>query len=134
MSDDKVRKLKEELRDAREDIEEYDLLITRQGILLTDAVNALKGPPPPLTTWSHHDIAELAQQAVQRRTEMGQHAMRLSHIILWGAAQEGCNWASDGSVGAHQRIYDETIRRVSKRVWDEAVADAGFSSNPYKYP
>jgi len=37
----------------------YDI-IWRQGQLLTAAVNAIKGEPPPLVSWSHHDVAELA--------------------------------------------------------------------------
>jgi hypothetical protein len=39
---------------------EYDQILRRQGELLTATVNALKGPPPELTTWSVHDVAELA--------------------------------------------------------------------------
>lgn len=46
---------------------EYDALLMRQGELLTAAVNALKGDPPPLTTWSHHDVAELAAGAISKR-------------------------------------------------------------------
>ncbi|MCF3939933.1 hypothetical protein [Gordonia tangerina] len=45
----------------------YHELINRQGSLLTNAVNAMKGDPPPLTTWSHHDVAELAKGVVAER-------------------------------------------------------------------
>jgi hypothetical protein len=45
----------------------YHELINRQGSLLTNAVNAMKGDPPPLTTWSHHDVAELAKGVVSER-------------------------------------------------------------------
>lgn len=41
-------------------------LVARQGALLTGVVNALRGDPPPDTSWSHHDAAELAQKAVIR--------------------------------------------------------------------
>lgn len=41
-------------------------LVARQGDLLTGVVNALRGNPPPDTSWSHHDAAELAQKAVIR--------------------------------------------------------------------
>jgi len=47
--------------------EEYDGILTRQGDLLTRTVNALKGDPPPLTTWSHHDVPELAAAVVAER-------------------------------------------------------------------
>ena len=35
-------------------------LVARQADLLTAAVNALKGEPPELVLWSHHDVGELA--------------------------------------------------------------------------
>lgn len=43
----------------------YVRLVTRQGDLLTATVKALRGDPPELVWWSHHDVAELAQAAVQ---------------------------------------------------------------------
>ena len=48
----------------QEEIEEYDAILTRQSDLLTRTVNALRGNPPPLTSWSHHDIPELAAEKV----------------------------------------------------------------------
>ncbi|MES2730010.1 MAG: hypothetical protein V4621_07970 [Pseudomonadota bacterium] len=38
--------------------------IQRQGELLEAAVNVLRGPPPMDSSWSHHDIAELCQRAM----------------------------------------------------------------------
>ncbi len=52
-------------------------LIARQSQLLTAAVNALKGPPPPLTLWSHHDVAELAAAAVRGSLPP------MSELITW---------------------------------------------------
>ena len=46
----------------QEEVEEYDATLTRQSDLLTRTVNALRGDPPPLTSWSHHDIPELADR------------------------------------------------------------------------
>ena len=40
-------------------------LVDRQGDLLTATVKALRGDPPELVWWSHHDVAELATAAVQ---------------------------------------------------------------------
>ena len=48
----------------QEEVEEYDATLTRQSDLLTRTVNALRGDPPPLTSWSHHDIPELAAEKV----------------------------------------------------------------------
>ena len=47
----------------QKDVEEYDAILTRQSDLLTRTVNALRGNPPPLTSWSHHDIPKLAATA-----------------------------------------------------------------------
>lgn len=43
---------------------EYDGTLSRQGDLLTRTANALRGTPPPLTSWSHHDVPERAQHAM----------------------------------------------------------------------
>ena len=48
----------------QEEVEEYDAILRRQDDLLTRTVNALRGNPPPLTSWSHHDIPELAAEKV----------------------------------------------------------------------
>ncbi|MBD2760060.1 hypothetical protein IEE94_11130 [Yimella sp. cx-573] len=47
--------------------DEYDHAITKQGRLLTGVANALNGQPPELTTWGHHDLPELAEEAVNER-------------------------------------------------------------------
>ncbi len=64
-------------------------LIMRQSDLLTGVVNAVKGPPPELTIWSHHDAVELVQELVRGR---------LPHIMTMpdGAAYPcGCDLLSD---------------------------------------
>src|SRR5690606_42010700 len=61
------RALHEERDRLRAEIDGYDRLIWRQGELLTGAINALRGDPPELTTWSHHDIAEVAAEVVAER-------------------------------------------------------------------
>lgn len=45
-------------------------LITRQGDLLTGVANALRGQPPELTSWSHHDLPELAVKTVAERDRL----------------------------------------------------------------
>ena len=47
--------------------QDYHKLISRQSDLLTKTVNVLRGDPPPLVTWSHHDIPELAANWVAAR-------------------------------------------------------------------
>jgi len=53
----------------------HPVLIQRQGQLLTAAVNALRGDPPPDTSWSHHDVAERALDLVGT-LEMYKHSIR----------------------------------------------------------
>lgn len=52
------------LTEAREEIENYDRTLIRSSEIMTGVANALNGPPPDLTTWSHHDLTEKAQAAV----------------------------------------------------------------------
>lgn len=48
-------------RDAlRAEINEYSRTLDRQNELLTGVVNAIKGEPPKLVAWSHHDAPKLA--------------------------------------------------------------------------
>ena len=56
--------------------------INRQGDLLTATVNVLRGKPPELKMWSHHDVAELAAEAkteIERLTAVVQVERKLSH-------------------------------------------------------
>ena len=56
-----VSVVRAERDEVREDVSEYDGILSRQGDLLTRTVNVLRGDPPPLTSWSHHDVPELAR-------------------------------------------------------------------------
>ncbi len=123
--------LKTEGEELKAEVEAFDRLVQTQSRILTETVNWLKGPPPELTTWSHHDIAELARQTVQRLNERSEWNMRISYIILWGAAGRGCNWATDGSVSSHQRIYDETLRLVAEKAFAEGRDVSADAPNPY---
>lgn len=49
--------------------QDYHELISRQGKLLTDTANVLRGESPPLGAWSHHDIPEIAANWVAARNE-----------------------------------------------------------------
>jgi len=48
----------------REEAEEYAEVLGKQADLLTSTVNVLRGDPPPLVSWSHHDVPDLAQEVV----------------------------------------------------------------------
>lgn len=45
--------------------DQYDRIIALQGDLLRRTVNALRGDPPHLMNWSHHDVVDLAKAAVE---------------------------------------------------------------------
>ena len=55
-------------------------LIARQADLLTAAVNALKGEPPELVLWGHHDVGELAA-AMTARAEKAEKANAEWHVL-----------------------------------------------------
>lgn len=50
----------------REEAGEASGLLWRQGDLLRRVAEAVHGPPPPLTTWSHADLPELVSESLGR--------------------------------------------------------------------
>lgn len=66
------------LEDERED---YGHVLEKQGRLLTSAVNTLRGDPPPLTTWSHHDVAELAAAVIAERDQARETITRIENEV-----------------------------------------------------
>jgi hypothetical protein len=74
--------------------EEFSAELTqRQSDLLTGVVNALKGPPPAGTLWSHHDAPMLAQALMH---ELG----------LWRAGKTQSNGHPLSTSGAVRLISD----------------------------
>lgn len=67
------RALRAELSDTRE-------LVQRQSDLLTGAVNALRGQPPELTLWSHHDVGDLARSLVEERDALREEVEALREL------------------------------------------------------
>ncbi len=53
-----------EIEDLRRDLAENEALRERMAELLTGVAVALRGPQPPLTRWSWHDLPERAAAAV----------------------------------------------------------------------
>lgn len=68
--DDYVEALAERLGEAEAETDGYDRILSRQSDLLTGVANALNGPPPELTTWSHHDLPQKAAQLVDDRKRL----------------------------------------------------------------
>lgn len=76
-----LRELLAEVERLREDVVDYDTLLGRQGDLLTATVNVLRGDPPELTTWSHHDVAELAAGLMSERARDRAEVERLKGVL-----------------------------------------------------
>lgn len=57
---------KELSKQYEEDVDEYDALRAKQSKLLTGVANAIRGKPPELTTWSHHDVVDLTEQVMEQ--------------------------------------------------------------------
>ena len=89
------------IAELREEIAEYGPLLERQSQLLTGVANALKGPPPELTTWSHHDLPELAAAVVAdaRRQTFAEVSRALNLVADI--------WERDGSDSCRVRITRE---------------------------
>ena len=72
----------------QEEIEEYDAILTRQSDLLTRTVNALRGNPPPLTSWSHHDIPKLAAEKVAEVARLTAECLRAQGFDVTARAEQ----------------------------------------------
>ena len=53
-----------EIAELREEAEISAATIEMQAVILTDSVNAIRGEPPELTLWSHHDLADLIKNVL----------------------------------------------------------------------
>ena len=103
----------------QKDVEEYDAILTRQSDLLTRTVNALRGNPPPLTSWSHHDIPELAAEKVAEvalliaeRDALAAQVARVQEVLdHWRTVDEG-NAAYAERIGERSRFADGLASRA----------------------
>ena len=103
----------------QKDVEEYDAILTRQSDLLTRTVNALRGNPPPLTSWSHHDIPKLAAEKVSEverltveRDALAAQVARVEEVLdHWRTVDEG-NAAYAERIGERSRFADGLASRA----------------------
>ena len=103
----------------QKDVEEYDAILTRQSDLLTRTVNALRGNPPPLTSWSHHDIPKLAAEKVSEverltveRDALAAQVARVEEVLEhWRTVDEG-NAAYAERIGERSRFADGLASRA----------------------
>ncbi|MGN6609965.1 MAG: hypothetical protein ACTHMS_23515 [Jatrophihabitans sp.] len=76
-----IADLADEVERRIADVEDLHRLVDKQAKLLTGAVNALRGTPPPLTLWSHHDVGEHAT-AMRARAELAEQRLAAVARIL----------------------------------------------------
>lgn len=57
--------------------------IARQAAILTEVVNALRGPPPEGTQWPHHNAGELARDAQRKLADIIRR-IEISHAMNEG--------------------------------------------------
>lgn len=69
------------IKELEEEVEDLSKLTQKQSDLLTAAVNVLKGPPPDLVLWSHHDIADLCIDIMTVKMTLDNHISELTEII-----------------------------------------------------
>lgn len=56
-------------------------LIEQQAALLTGVVNAIRGAPPELVLWSHHDAPALAQQVMAQLQRLRAFAQIVKGVL-----------------------------------------------------
>ena len=59
-----IEELEADKAELETEIRESADLVEKQSKLLTGVVNAIKGEPPELTLWSHHDAPALVAELV----------------------------------------------------------------------
>jgi hypothetical protein len=97
-------------------------LVEQQSRLLTAAVNALRGPPPPLTTWSHHDVEELALKVVDERNQLSAVIEELQIVL-----ERTGYWHVKDTLFAILKGAPEGVLTVSElmgQAWEVGVATA----------
>ena len=107
----------------QEEVEEYDAILRRQGDLLTRTVNALRGNPPPLTSWSHHDIPELAAEKVAEVERLTAERDALAQIKRHiDEVRDGTGWTVQ-IYGVLLQRCDEYGKTVDTRRAERAEAE-----------
>lgn len=104
-----------EQAELREDVTASGMLIDRQSALLTGVANALRGRPPELTHWSHHDLP-------QRAADLAAYAQHEADSMADALARAE---AAEGKVARVEAVIAEWEERAEewRQAWLEAVDD-----------
>ncbi|MFM1991302.1 MAG: hypothetical protein RJA99_4259 [Pseudomonadota bacterium] len=130
---DQVRPLPDAARD--DDCTDCDRLRKRMADLLTRTAISLRGEPPPLTSWSWHDLPELAAAAIAAIDVMQKAAAHAAAAPLPDAAREAMRgaveWLQSEQDAADEDCGDpgcdecEGIVRPRQRIIDALRAQLG---------
>jgi histidinol phosphatase-like PHP family hydrolase len=91
----------------RRELEATEDLVIRLGKILSETALALKGPPPPLTRHSTHDLAEVARATVSQLD-----AMRRERDRLLKREEHFASVLRVTDSGQYRADWDSAIRRV----------------------
>lgn len=93
--------------------DEYDALLTLQSDLLEATVNVLRGDPPELTQWSHHDVAERAQRLKAERDRLAAKVARVEALLAeYERMCQPAPWTSERAFVERLRAALEGDRRA----------------------
>ena len=95
-----VTELALDLRDARAEEAETHALNVKLSDILSRAAIALRGPEPPLTRWSFHDVPDLI------------NALKSDRLALVKLAVEAGMWDAFDEM----HVYDSRIPAIAARV------------------
>lgn len=93
-------------------------LIARQAAILTAVADALKGPPPALSSHSHHDLGAVAAATVAQQAPLLD-----AHDALVAAAR-AAGWTGAGATGAELVAWVRRGEREACAARCDLVADA----------
>ena len=103
------------------ELDELHALVAAQAAILTGVANALRGPPGPLASHSHHDLAERAATVVRERD--GATALNAEDATmirgLFAAVAEREQWCDE---------RDATIARLTSAVREYLAAEASHDA------
>ena len=111
-TEDQVDALRDKIAELQDELDGAFALIHKHGKLLTDTVNVLRGPPPKLTMWSVHDVAERAA-ALKSWQVVATDALHAAERI---AAKSHEYWDSDQDVKGGKlliAVLDDTLKYSS---------------------
>lgn len=111
------------------ELDELHALVARQAAILTGVANALRGPPGPLASHSHHDLAERAARVVRERDRASALNDEDATMIreLFAAVAERERWCDDRDATIAQLRSAIEARDASVREYLAAETSVAYA-------